>query len=59
MILVGHSYGGQIARLYATRNPAKVLAVLTLDTPHDGALLADALDTQLYAAAPDDQKLAL
>jgi pimeloyl-ACP methyl ester carboxylesterase len=36
-IIIGHSYGGQIGRYYAAHNPGKVLALVTLDTPHAGA----------------------
>jgi pimeloyl-ACP methyl ester carboxylesterase len=39
-IIIGHSYGGQIARYYAAHHPSKVLAVVTLDTPHGGTLVA-------------------
>jgi hypothetical protein len=37
LILIGHSYGGQIARAFAAKHPGKVLSVITLDTPHFGA----------------------
>ncbi len=36
-ILIGHSYGGQISRMYAARHPEKVIAVITIDTPYFGA----------------------
>jgi pimeloyl-ACP methyl ester carboxylesterase len=36
LILIGHSYGGQIARAYATSHPGKVQGVITIDTPHNG-----------------------
>ncbi len=36
LILIGHSYGGQIARAYATSHPGRVKAVITIDTPHEG-----------------------
>jgi pimeloyl-ACP methyl ester carboxylesterase len=36
-IIIGHSFGGQIARAYANLHPEKVFAILTLDTPHTGA----------------------
>jgi hypothetical protein len=37
LILIGHSYGGQIARKFAAAHPEKVVGVITLDTPHRGA----------------------
>jgi pimeloyl-ACP methyl ester carboxylesterase len=36
-VLIGHSYGGQIARAFARANPDRVKAVITIDTPHEGA----------------------
>ncbi|MCI0553604.1 MAG: alpha/beta hydrolase, partial [Anaerolineae bacterium] len=38
LILIGHSYGGQISRAYAKLFPSKVKAIITLDTPHQGAI---------------------
>jgi PGAP1-like protein/IPT/TIG domain/Bacterial TSP3 repeat len=57
LILIGHSYGGMIARAYAacgagggTPCPQNVGAILTLDTPHLGAQpLELAIDQGLHA----------
>ena len=38
-ILIGHSQGGLIARDVAQRRPDLALGVITVDTPHQGALL--------------------
>ena len=34
--LVGHSFGGLIARYYAAQNPSSVNTVITVGTPHAG-----------------------
>jgi alpha/beta hydrolase fold/IPT/TIG domain/FG-GAP-like repeat len=36
LILIGHSYGGMIARAYAAEHPGKVKAIITMNTPHTG-----------------------
>ncbi|MBI5358322.1 alpha/beta fold hydrolase [Candidatus Amesbacteria bacterium] len=38
--LLGHSQGGLIARLYAQNNPAKINKLITIASPHAGALPA-------------------
>ena len=37
LVLIGHSYGGQISRAFAAFHPEKTISVITLDTPHLGA----------------------
>ncbi len=49
--LVGHSRGGLVARLLATGDTAGLVRrVVTLNTPHQGALSAEALRDMLHAA---------
>jgi pimeloyl-ACP methyl ester carboxylesterase len=58
-VLVGHSYGGRIARLYASRHPEGVGALLLEESSHEDSLPAqiatlDGADRQLietYAAS--------
>ena len=37
-VLVGHSYGGMIVRLYASRYAADVTGVVLVDSAHEGGL---------------------
>jgi pimeloyl-ACP methyl ester carboxylesterase len=58
LILIGHSYGGQIARRYATEHAGDVIAVMTLDTPHTGTVVASLVDSVQIANAKADEKIA-
>jgi pimeloyl-ACP methyl ester carboxylesterase len=37
-VLVGHSYGGMIVRLYATRHPTDVVGLVLIDSSHEDQL---------------------
>ncbi|MBN1532705.1 MAG: alpha/beta hydrolase [Spirochaetes bacterium] len=39
--MIGHSMGGLVARRYIHDNPGRVVALVTLGTPHHGSPLAD------------------
>lgn len=43
-VLVGHSMGGLVARATYVENPANISAIVTVGTPHNGALLANNSD---------------
>jgi pimeloyl-ACP methyl ester carboxylesterase len=44
-IMVGHSYGGMIVRLFATRYPAEVVGMVLVDSSHEDQLTRfDAID---------------
>jgi pimeloyl-ACP methyl ester carboxylesterase len=56
--LVGHSRGGLVARLIAEGGTGPVVRrVVTIDTPHDGALPAGELQRMLAAAGLRQKKL--
>lgn len=39
LVLVGHSWGGALARLYVGRHPERVAAVVLVDAPHEAMTL--------------------
>ena len=41
VVVAGFSMGGLISRDFASHNPDKVLGVFTMDTPHEGSIIAD------------------
>lgn len=51
-LLVGHSFGGLIAGMYAAQHPAELLGVILLDSPHPQLALREL--TLLPPAAPGE-----
>ena len=57
-ILIGHSMGGVLARVFQNRNPERVLAAISIGAPHAGTDLARLVSTiEAGPARPDTRWL--
>ncbi|MCF6192086.1 MAG: hypothetical protein L3J76_02980 [Candidatus Hydrothermae bacterium] len=51
ILLAGFSMGGLVSRDFAVHDPDKVLGIFTMDTPHEGSIIADMVSFR-YSCGP-------